>query len=199
MRGVRLPPPVAASESRMRMCEIRSLDGGPHMCHVPGNNMRTTRIVAGTVLALTSNAFPQKSSSEIPSVWDDKEVARFELPLAQRDRSPRYMTAAEYYALKVRPIYRSYPAYAPGREPIGYRESLKKKNRRFCLTLRSYTRRKTGFGPASWFLKPTLFSVRRLWARHSTTNFCCPSSRTARSRLSSLGIDTTCEKKECWR
>ena len=40
-----------------------------------------------------------------------------ELPLVQRDRSPRYMSSAEYYALKVRPIYRSYPAYAAGREP----------------------------------------------------------------------------------
>jgi hypothetical protein len=37
------------------------------------------------------------------------------------------MTSAEYYALKVRPIYRSYPAYAKGREPAGYLESLKKK------------------------------------------------------------------------
>jgi hypothetical protein len=37
------------------------------------------------------------------------------------------MTSAEYYALKVRPIYRSYPAYAKGREPAGYLESLKEK------------------------------------------------------------------------
>jgi mono/diheme cytochrome c family protein len=51
-----------------------------------------------------------------------------ELPLAQRDRSPRYMTSAEYYALTVRPIYRSYPVYAPGREPAGYLDSLKQKD-----------------------------------------------------------------------
>ncbi len=37
------------------------------------------------------------------------------------------MTGEEYYALKVRPIYRSYPRYAPGREPSGYVESLKQK------------------------------------------------------------------------
>jgi hypothetical protein len=35
------------------------------------------------------------------------------------------MTSAEYYALKVRPIYKTYPAYAKGQEPAGYLESLK--------------------------------------------------------------------------
>ncbi|HLY17351.1 MAG TPA: hypothetical protein VKR61_09005 [Bryobacteraceae bacterium] len=64
----------------------------------------------------------------IPKAWDDQEVERFELPLAQRDRSPRYMTGTEYYALKVRPVYRSYAAYAKGREPAGYLESLKQKD-----------------------------------------------------------------------
>ena len=51
-----------------------------------------------------------------------------ELPLVQRDRSPRYMTSAEYYALTVRPIYRSCPAYAKGREPPGYLDTLKQKD-----------------------------------------------------------------------
>jgi Di-haem oxidoreductase, putative peroxidase len=64
---------------------------------------------------------------DIPRAWDDKEVERFELPLVQRDRSPRYMSAEQYYALKVRPIYRTYPAYVQGREPAGYLESLKQK------------------------------------------------------------------------
>ena len=44
---------------------------------------------------------------DIPKVWDDRAVETMEVPLAQRDRSPRYMTSVEYYALKVRPIYRS--------------------------------------------------------------------------------------------
>ena len=64
---------------------------------------------------------------DIPKAWDDRAVESMEVPLAQRDRSPRYMTSAEYYALKVRPIYRSYPAYAKGQEPAGYLESLKQK------------------------------------------------------------------------
>src|SRR5580658_948190 len=63
----------------------------------------------------------------IPHAWDDREVETFEVPLAQPDRSARYLSAAEYYALDVMPIYRSYPVYAPGREPAGYMESLKDK------------------------------------------------------------------------
>lgn len=64
----------------------------------------------------------------IPKVWDDQAVATLEVPLVQRDRSPKYMTSAEYYALKVRPIYRSYPMYIAGREPAGYLDSLKRKD-----------------------------------------------------------------------
>lgn len=75
-------------------------------------------ILAGTLPA-------QEFHPEIPKAWDDKEVERFEVPLAQRDRSPRYMTSEEYYKLKVRPIYRSYPAYAKGMEPAGYLDWLK--------------------------------------------------------------------------
>lgn len=79
------------------------------------------------ILCLCFVAFGQEFRPEIPRAWDDHEVQGFELPLAVRDRSPRYMSAKEYYALRVRPIYRSYPVYAPDREPQGYRESLLQK------------------------------------------------------------------------
>jgi len=62
---------------------------------------------------------------EIPRFWDDHEVEQFELPLANARYSPKHLSAAEYYALAVRPIYKTYPVYAPGREPAGYRERLK--------------------------------------------------------------------------
>ena len=42
---------------------------------------------------------------------------------ARRD----FLSSDQYYALKVRPVYRSYPVYAPGREPAGYLDSLKQK------------------------------------------------------------------------
>src|SRR5215469_3491542 len=71
--------------------------------------------VAIAFAAIAEMGQAQTFHPDIPKAWDDAEVARFEMPLAQRDRSPRYMTAEEYYALKVRPIYRSYPMYAHGR------------------------------------------------------------------------------------
>ena len=76
---------------------------------------------------ITSLAMAQAFHPDIPRAWDDREVETFEVPLAQPDRSARYLSAAEYYALDVMPIYRSYPVYAPGREPAGYMESLKDK------------------------------------------------------------------------
>src|SRR3954451_3735897 len=60
----------------------------------------------------------------IPKTWDARELATFELPLVQADRSARHATPDYYYKLAVRPIYKSYPVYAPGREPAGYMEWL---------------------------------------------------------------------------
>ncbi len=71
------------------------------------------------------NLSAQAFRPQIPRFWDDHEVERFEVPLANPKYSPRHMSAQDYYALKVRPIYKTYPVYAPGREPAGYRERLK--------------------------------------------------------------------------
>lgn len=89
---------------------------------------RTVCVLALTWLAVAALAAGDSPFHPvIPKAWDDAAVESMELPLAQRDRSPRYLTSAEYYALTVRPIYRSYPAYAAGREPVGYLDSLKQK------------------------------------------------------------------------
>ena len=93
--------------------------------------------IATVFIAVAETGNAQSFHPDIPKAWDDAEVARFEMPLAQRGRSPRYMSAEEYYALRVRPIYRSYPMYAPGRDPAGYIESLKKKEPEIILTPRS--------------------------------------------------------------
>ena len=79
------------------------------------------------MLMFVGQGAAQEFHPVIPRAWDDKEVERFETPLAQRDRSPRHMSAKEYYRLKPRSIYRSYPVYAAGREPAGYREWLKQR------------------------------------------------------------------------
>ena len=68
------------------------------------------------------------------------------------------MSAAEYYALKVRPIYRSYPMYASGRDPAGYIESLKQKEPEIVFDL-SKLRTKEDWIPAGKlvFESDTLF------------------------------------------
>ena len=41
------------------------------------------------------------------------------------DLHVRHISEAEYYRVPERSIYKSYPVYAPGREPEGYQEWLK--------------------------------------------------------------------------
>ncbi len=60
-----------------------------------------------------------------PSTWIDEEMADLMLPLADAGSSPKNISADYYYRIPVRPIYKSYPAYAPGKEPQGYQEWLK--------------------------------------------------------------------------
>ena len=89
---------------------------------------RTVCAISLTLLAIAALGADEPTfRPDIPKAWDDKALEGFELPLAQRDRSPRYMTSEQYYALQARPIYRSYPVYAKGLEPTGYIESLKQK------------------------------------------------------------------------
>jgi hypothetical protein len=65
-------------------------------------------------------------SPTIPKVWDDEEMTGLEVPLADPAASPRHIPAEYYYRIPVRPIYKSYPAYAPGKEPPGYLGWLKR-------------------------------------------------------------------------
>src|SRR5664279_4516104 len=81
--------------------------------------------VLAELLTLVAVGSGQEFRPEIPKVWDDAASAGFEVPLAKRDRSPRHLSSSEYYALKVRPIYKTYPMYEPGKEPAGYLEWLK--------------------------------------------------------------------------
>jgi cytochrome c2 len=57
-------------------------------------------------------------------VWDDQALATMELPLANPDASPRHVRSDFYYRIPVRKIYKSYPIYAPGKEPADYLDSL---------------------------------------------------------------------------
>jgi hypothetical protein len=70
-----------------------------------------------------SAALAQYSPS-IPRTWDDKAIAELELPLANPVGSPKHVSADYYYRIPVRPIYKAYPIYAPGREPPDYKAWL---------------------------------------------------------------------------
>lgn len=60
----------------------------------------------------------------IPETWDD--LRTFEVPLADETRSAQHVSWEYYYRVPWRPIYKSYPVYAPGHEPAGYLDWLKK-------------------------------------------------------------------------
>lgn len=64
----------------------------------------------------------------IPKTWDDAEMVTLEVPLADPVGSPKHVSADYYYKIPVRPIYKQYPIYAPGHEPAGYMEWLKRQN-----------------------------------------------------------------------
>jgi hypothetical protein len=62
----------------------------------------------------------------VPRTWDDAAMKTLELPLANPAASPRHVSSDYYYRIPVRPIYKQYPVYAPGKEPAGYWEWLQK-------------------------------------------------------------------------
>lgn len=84
-----------------------------------------TLSLAAFLLPLSSIGSAQTFQPQIPRPWTDSEVADYELPLAQPERSPRHVPEADYYRLPVRKIWRSYPVYRPDIEPPNYLEWLK--------------------------------------------------------------------------
>ena len=60
-----------------------------------------------------------------PKTWDDAMIPTTTLPLVGLGEA-HHLPADYYYQIPVRPIYKSYPVYAPGKEPPGYMEWLKK-------------------------------------------------------------------------
>src|SRR5215471_17666683 len=89
--------------------------------------MTNTRIPAILLFALAGGRAQEKVGSGIviPKMWDDAAMATVEIPLAEPAASPKYPPADYYYRISVRPMYKSYPIYAPDREPPGYLDWLK--------------------------------------------------------------------------
>jgi hypothetical protein len=78
----------------------------------PYKRLAAIAVLAGS--AVLSHAQP--FHPEIPRVWDDQEMARFELPLANAAVSPKHVPAEYYYRIPVRIIYKSYSLGAPGQD-----------------------------------------------------------------------------------
>lgn len=89
-----------------------------------------SRIVIVLALTLcTLSAAGQRRTTQwipdIPKMWVDHEMSALEIPLSNRTSSPKQIPAEYYYRIPVRPIFKTYPVYGPGREPPGYLESLR--------------------------------------------------------------------------
>lgn len=68
--------------------------------------------------------WPQEFRPEIPVVWDGAAMEGLELPLASGLQA-RHVPADYYYRIPERRVWKTYPIYAPGREPAGYLARLK--------------------------------------------------------------------------
>ena len=64
----------------------------------------------------------------IPRTWDDAAMSTLEVPLPDAAASPKYVSSDYYYRVPVRPVYRTYPVYRPGREPARYLEWLRQQD-----------------------------------------------------------------------
>ena len=95
---------------------------------------RVKLLVCTSVFIAGSNAFMHyaqgpaskiQAALAIPRTWDDDSVASLQVPLADPAYSPVHVSSQYYYDIPVRPIYKSFPIYAPHREPVGYMQWLK--------------------------------------------------------------------------
>jgi hypothetical protein len=63
---------------------------------------------------------------EIPKTWEAVALSSLEVPNPDPRYSPVAVPVDYYYCVPVRPVYKSDPVYAPGREPAHYLEWLEK-------------------------------------------------------------------------
>src|SRR5215471_15070983 len=64
------------------------------------------------------------SSITVPKAWNDVGLSDWATPLALVNVRPSNFTEKELRKVPIYELYRSYPAYYPGREPAGYQQWL---------------------------------------------------------------------------
>jgi len=90
--------------------------------------MRFSRVFGfGTALTLVliGRGTADQTDLKIPKTWDEEALAGWQVPLAAPEGQPHLLTGEEFYRLPELKIYKSYPVYAPGREPAGYMDRLR--------------------------------------------------------------------------
>jgi hypothetical protein len=73
---------------------------------------RSIQILLSVVLS-SSVAFGQPFQPSIPKVWDDREIAEFELPNPAPHATPKHITSAYYYRIPPLVIYKTYSRQPP--------------------------------------------------------------------------------------
>src|SRR5437762_9563705 len=87
--------------------------------------VRRSTLMAFAVV-LTANALSAQSAlPSIPKTWNDQAIATLEVPSPEPGYTPVHVGSDYYYRIPVRPIYRTYPRYRPGKEPPGYMDWLR--------------------------------------------------------------------------
>src|SRR5882757_1288339 len=83
--------------------------------------------VFGTALAIfvIASGSAADKAVRVPTTWDDEALAWWQLPLVARESQPVLLTSQQFYRLPELKIYKSYPVYAPGKEPAGYMDQLR--------------------------------------------------------------------------
>jgi hypothetical protein len=76
-------------------------------------------------VSLSAQSQEKRWGPVIPKVWDEKALREWATPIAGLNLRPSHITPAEYDSFAAEDL-RTYPVYAPGREPAGYWEMLQK-------------------------------------------------------------------------
>jgi hypothetical protein len=79
-----------------------------------------------TLIGLFLIGAASSPGQNIPTTWDEAALASMQTPLRDPTRTPKHMSSSAYNRLPVVIVYKTYPVYAPGREPAGYMDRLRK-------------------------------------------------------------------------
>src|SRR5262245_40727652 len=75
-------------------------------------------------LAITCSKPAPTNVVPVLRTWDDEAMKTLEVPLSEPSASPVHVPAAYYYSIPERTIFKTYPVYAPDKEPSGYIERI---------------------------------------------------------------------------